>query len=79
MTAQRTTEVQTRQAVEQALRTIGTLFEIGDVIEIRALDVGRTSARAGCTYSGYFNFENELAISGAIASVDGRLKACMLC
>jgi AAA domain len=56
----------------EALCAIGTLFELGDVIEIRALDVGRTPDRAGNTYAGYFNFENSDAISAAIRSVDGR-------
>lgn len=56
----------------EALRAIGALFEPGDVIEIRALDVGRTQERAGCTYAGYFNFESKEAITAAIRSVDGR-------
>jgi hypothetical protein len=59
------------QAVERALRTIGLLFEPGDVIEIRALNVGRSAERAGVTYSGYFNFENENAIRTAIRRLDG--------
>lgn len=59
-------------AVTEALRTIGALFEPGDVIEIRALDVGRTPERAGNTHAGYFNFENRAAISSAIRSIDGR-------
>lgn len=58
--------------VGDALRTIGILFEPGDVIEIRALDVDRRPDRAGVTYSGYFNFENEKAISDAVRSIDGR-------
>jgi hypothetical protein len=58
--------------VNEALRTIGALFEPGDVIEIRALDVGRTSERAGTTHAGYFNFENHEAIAAAIRSLDGR-------
>ncbi len=60
------------QALENALHTIGLLFGLGDVIEIRALDVGRTADRAGITYSGYFNFENEQAIRAAIRKLDGR-------
>src|SRR5260370_32187389 len=60
------------QAAENALHTIGLLFEPGDVIEIRALDVGRTGDRAGVTYSGYFNFGNEKAIRAAIRKVDGK-------
>jgi hypothetical protein len=60
------------QALENALHTIGLLFRPGDVIEIRALDVGRTADRAGITYSGYFNFENEKAIRAAIRKLDGR-------
>src|SRR5262249_61871146 len=39
---------------------------------IRALNVGGTSDRAGVTYSGYFNFENEKAIGDAIRRLDGR-------
>src|SRR5579871_3834954 len=54
---------------EHALRAIGALFESGDVIEIRALDVGRTSERPGATHAGYFNFENGDAIAAAIRSV----------
>ena len=65
-----------RTAVEpsgnEALRTIGALFEPGDVIEIRALDVGRTQERAGSTYSGYFNFENSAATLTAIKRLDGK-------
>ncbi len=60
------------QSVKEALRAIGTLFEPGDVIEIRALQVGRTSDRAGSTFAGYFNFENEKAIISAIRSVNGK-------
>ena len=56
----------------QALRAIGLLFEPGDVIEIRALDVGRSASRSGATYSGYFNFDNEQAILGALRLLDGR-------
>jgi AAA domain len=60
------------QAVENALHAIGVLFEPGDVIEIRALNVGRTADRAGITYSGYFSFENEKTIRAAIRKLDGR-------
>jgi hypothetical protein len=56
----------------EPLRAVGTLFERGDVIEIRALVVGRTGDHAGYTHSGYFNFENGDAIARAIRSVDGR-------
>jgi hypothetical protein len=59
-------------AAAPALRALGVLFEPGDVIEIRALDVGRTEERAGVTYSGYFNFENERAIRDALRSLHGR-------
>jgi hypothetical protein len=51
------------------------LFEPGDIIEIRALDVGRTPVRAGVTYSGYFNFENSDAITKAVRSLNGRAEA----
>ena len=61
-----------QQAVIEALRAIGILFEPGDVIEIRALNVGRTPDRAGNTFAGYFNFENSEAIASAIRNVDGR-------
>lgn len=60
------------RAADEALRTIGLLFDPGDVIEIRALGVGKSLDRAGVTYSGYFNFENENAIKAAIRRVDGR-------
>lgn len=60
------------QTVNEAVHTIGLLFEPGDVIEIRALNVGRTADRTGLTYSGYFNYENEKAIRAAIRQVDGR-------
>src|SRR4051812_36878223 len=62
----------TQRAIDQSLRTIGVLFEPGDVIEIRALNVGQTQQRAGCTYSGYFNFENDKAIQAAIRFLDGK-------
>ena len=55
-----------------ALHAVGLLFEPGDVIEIRALDVGRSANRSGVTHSGYFNFENEQAILGALRSLNGR-------
>jgi hypothetical protein len=64
--------VEAQQTVNEALRAIGALFEPGDVIEIRALDVGRTQDHAGSTYAGYFNFESSQAITAAIRSVDGR-------
>ena len=56
----------------ETLRAIRTIFEPGDVIEIRALDVGRTPDRSGSTYAGYFNFENQDAITSAIRKVDGQ-------
>jgi hypothetical protein len=59
----------------EALCAIGLLFEPGDIIEIRALDVGRTQERAGVTYSGYFNFENSQAIAKAVQSLSGRAEA----
>jgi hypothetical protein len=45
-------------AAAEALRTIGVLLEPNDVIEIRALNVGRSPGRKGFTISGYFNLEN---------------------
>ena len=59
-------------SVDEALRAIGLLFEPGDIIEIRALEVDRNATRSGVTYSGYFTFENEQAIRLAIRSLDGR-------
>jgi AAA domain len=60
-----------QQFVADALRAIGALFKPGDVIEIRALQVGRTAEKSGVTYSGYFNFESRDAIAKALAKVDG--------
>ena len=60
-----------QQAVTEALRAIGVIFEPGDVIEIRALDVGRNEDYAGSIRAGYFNFENSDAMAAAIRSVDG--------
>jgi hypothetical protein len=65
-------QLATQTGVAEALRAIGTLFESGDVIEIRALDVGRTAQRPGHTSAGYFNFENRDAIAAAIRTVDGQ-------
>ena len=59
------------EAAEESLLAIGALFEQGDVIEIRALNVGATPDRAGRTHSGYFNFENEQAIRLALQKLDG--------
>jgi hypothetical protein len=56
----------------EVLRTIGALFQTGDVIEIRGLDVGRRPNRPGITYAGYFNFENAEAIRKAVRELDGR-------
>jgi hypothetical protein len=64
-------EKASQQGINEALRAIGMLFEPGDVIEIRALDVGRTQDHAGSTHAGYFNFENDRAISAAIRRIDG--------
>ncbi len=63
---------QARQRAEQALHAIGVLFEPGDVIEVRALDVDRTPNRGGVTYSGYFKFEAVDEISQAIQSIVNR-------
>jgi AAA domain len=60
------------QTVNEVLRTIRVLFEPGDLIEIRALDIGRTQDHAGSTYAGYFNIENSQAITRAIRLVDAR-------
>jgi hypothetical protein len=58
--------------VEKALAAIGALFEPGDVIEIRALNVGRTPTCGGSTHSGYFEFEARDAITKALKQLDGR-------
>ena len=72
MNAQGTNCTSQQQADQQALSTIGLLFEPGDVIEIRALAVGRNPSNPGATYSGYFIFENRDAIARAITQLDGR-------
>jgi AAA domain len=54
---------------DEPLRTIGALFEPGDIIEIRALNVGRHASGSRCTWSGYFNFENGNDISDALRQV----------
>ncbi len=64
--------------IEEALLTIGVLFEPDDVIELRALDVGRTPDRAGVTHSGYFNRENEQAIRVALQMLDGKAEGIYL-
>lgn len=61
-----------REAADQALHAIGLLFQLSDVLEIRALHVGRTTESSGVTCSGYFNFESEKAIRAAIQKLDGR-------
>ena len=61
-----------RRAVREALRSIGLLFQPGDLIEIRALNVDRSPNRSGITYSSYFKFEAEKEISAALTSLDGR-------
>jgi hypothetical protein len=60
------------RSAEQALRAIGLLFEEGDVIEIRALNVDRGPNRSGNTYSGYFGFDAANEISQALLPLDGR-------
>lgn len=57
---------------DKVLRTISALFKPGDVIEIRALNVGRTPERGGFTSSGYFNFESDDAITRAVQQLDGK-------
>lgn len=58
--------------VDKALAAIGALFEPGDVIEIRALNVDRTPTFRGSTHSGYFEFEASDAIKKALMQLDGR-------
>ena len=65
-------------AVNEALRAVGAIFEPGDVIEIRALEVGRTPERTGNTHAGYFHFENRDAITTAIRSLDGKAEGVYL-
>ena len=72
MSAKQSTAEVTQRAIAVSLRAIGAIFVPGDVIEIRALDVGRNESHAGCTHGGYFNFENSSAIAAALNSVDGR-------
>src|SRR5260370_23945595 len=60
------------QPTDDAIRTIGILFEAGEVIEIRALAVGRDPNHSGITYAGYFNFENRDAIARAVGQLDGK-------
>jgi hypothetical protein len=60
------------RGIAEVLRTIEVLFEPGDVIEIRAIDVGRTPDRRGDTCAGYFNFGNNRAIAEAIRRLDGK-------
>ena len=59
------------KVAQDVLRTIGVLFVAGEVIEIRALAVGKKPTYPGSTYSGYFNFENCDAITRAIKQLDG--------
>src|ERR1035438_540166 len=56
----------------EVLRAISALCEPGDVIEIRALDVGRTQEHAGSTHAGYFNCENSSDVCSSDLTVDGR-------
>lgn len=62
----------TRHRCVESLRSIGILFEPGDIIEVRAVNVGRTTDRAGVTKSGYFNFENSEALAKAVEQLDGQ-------
>ena len=71
MSARGTSHTSQQEVVQQALLTIDVLFKAGDVIEIRALSVGRNPSNSGTTYSGYFNFENRDAIARAITQLDG--------
>jgi hypothetical protein len=58
--------------VEKALAAIGALFRLGDVIEIRALNVDRSPTFAGSTCSGYFEFEAGEAITKALKQLNNR-------
>jgi hypothetical protein len=57
---------------DEALRAIGALFQPGDVIEMRALHVGRNPDQTGKTYAGYFQFEDGDQLRRAIRAVDGK-------
>ena len=57
--------------VSHALKAIEVLFQPGDVIEIRALDVGRNDRLACSTHAGYFQFGNVTALAKAIRTLDG--------
>ncbi|MGA8597254.1 MAG: hypothetical protein WB676_21265 [Bryobacteraceae bacterium] len=59
------------QELEHALDALAFLYQPGDIMEIRALEVGRTTDRSGYTLAGYFNIENTNAIAAAIRRVDG--------
>ena len=61
-----------RKNIEHLLQVIEFFFVPGDVIELRALNVGRSADRRGETYAGYFNVENTQAITEAIRSVYDR-------
>jgi hypothetical protein len=69
--ARGTNDTSQKDAVEKAMMTIGLLFKPGDVIEIRAVAVGRNPGNPGAIHSGYFNFENREAIARAITQLDG--------
>jgi hypothetical protein len=71
MNAQGKNRTSQQYVVEEALSTISLLFKPGDVIEIRALAVGRNPRSAGVTHSGYFNAENRDAIRRAVEQLDG--------
>jgi hypothetical protein len=55
-----------------SLQAIELFTGPGDVIEIRALGVGRTASSPGCIYSGYFERDNHKAIIQALRQLDGK-------
>lgn len=57
--------------VTMALATLALLFEPSDVIEIRALGVGRSATRGGIVKAGYFERTRSNAIQVALRSVCG--------
>ncbi len=58
--------------VSMSLQTIELFTSTGDVIEIRALGVGRTASSPGCIYSGYFERSNHKALIGVLRQLDGK-------
>ena len=58
--------------VDRAFATIGALFCLGDVIEVRALHVDRRPDFGGSTHAGYFEYSAEAALTLAIQRLNGK-------